>query len=428
MKITVSSTKALRGEISLPGDKSISHRAIMLGALARGTTQIMNFLTGEDCISTIKAFRSMGIQIDLLPSGEVVVYGQGLRGLNAPKGILNAGNSGTTTRLLMGILAGQAFETIMDGDPSLRGRPMKRVTAPLRLMGANITGPEDGNRLPLTIKGSALHGIDYSMPVASAQVKSALILASLFADTPSVIRQKAPSRDHTELMIRFFGGQLSEDAHTITAYPASDLYGQAVKVPGDISSAAFFLTAALLVPDSELLLKNTGVNPTRTGILDVYHSMGADIHLLNTTHAGGEPTADIQACFSSLKGTTIEGSMIPRLIDEIPIIALAATQAQGTTIIRDAAELKVKESDRIATVCTALAAMGANITPTEDGMIIEGPTPLIGTTVSCLMDHRIAMMGAVAGLIAQGETILDGGEWVDISFPGFFEQIKRLRS
>jgi 3-phosphoshikimate 1-carboxyvinyltransferase len=427
MKTSVTAARPLRGTVSVPGDKSISHRAVMLGALAQGTTEITGFLSGEDCLRTIAAFQQMGIPIQTADS-TVRVHGRGLRGLKAPSAVLDAGNSGTTTRLLMGILAGQPFRSIIDGDPSLKKRPMARVTEPLREMGAAFLSPEGENRLPLTIQGGHLKGISYTLPVASAQIKSSILLATLFADGPSTVQQPAPSRDHTEIMLRAFGGRVEEHGTSLIGYPAAELYGQKVKVPGDISSAAFFMTAALLIPGSAIVLKNTGINPTRTGILEVYRGMGADIQIQSGRQSGGEPAADLLVSHAPLRGTVIEGDLIPRLIDELPIIALAATQAQGTTIIRDAAELKVKESDRIATVAGALNALGAQVLPTRDGMIIEGPTPLQGTALSCHMDHRIAMMGAIGGLIARGETVLDGGEWVDVSYPGFFEEIKRLQS
>lgn len=428
MKITVSAAGPLRGTVSVPGDKSISHRAVMLGALALGTTEITGFLSGEDCLRTTAAFRQMGISLELKANSMVRVHGRGLRGLKAPAAVLDAGNSGTTTRLLMGILAGQPFQSVIDGDPSLKKRPMGRVTEPLQKMGAVFSSQEGENRLPLTIQGGHLKGISYTLPVASAQIKSSILLATLFADSPSRIEQPAPSRDHTEILLRAFGGRVDENGPFLTGYPAAELCAQKVNVPGDISSAAFFMTAALLIPGSSIVLKNTGINPTRTGILEVFQAMGAKIQVQNPSQSGGEPAADLVVSHSPLQGSVIEGDLIPRLIDELPIIALAATQAQGTTIIRDASELKVKESDRIAAVSAALNALGAKVSPTSDGMIIEGPTPLTGTALSCHMDHRIAMMGAVAGLIARSETILDGGEWVDVSYPGFFEEINRLQS
>lgn len=417
----------LLGEISIPGDKSISHRGIMLGAISEGVTKLTNFLMSEDCLNTIKAFRQMGIHIEIKENNNILIHGKGLHGLGKPTEALNIGNSGTTARLLSGILAGQPFETVLDGDESLRKRPMKRVTQPLGLMGARIETGVDGN-LPMTIKGGNLTGIEYTLPVASAQVKSAIILAALFAETPSTIHQPAVSRDHTEKLLNLFGGTIKTEGNTITAYPAERLTGQALQIPGDISSAAFFTTAGLICPGSEIKIKNVGVNPTRTGIIDIYKQMGADISIYESESSKGEPFADITVKYSILKSTIIEGDIIPRLIDEIPIIALAATQAHGTTVIRHAEELKVKETDRISAVAEALKSMGAEIEETADGMIIHGPTPLTGNVINPKMDHRIAMMGAIAGLIANGETIIEDSQWVDISFPGFFHSLHKLRS
>ncbi|MBM7581697.1 3-phosphoshikimate 1-carboxyvinyltransferase [Caldicoprobacter guelmensis] len=426
MKLTVTPAKRLAGEIRIPGDKSISHRAIMLGSIAKGDTHISHFLMSDDCLSTIRAFRQMGVPIEITNPETVIVKGQGLHGLKAPNSAIDAGNSGTTARLLAGLLAGQSFNSIITGDDSLRKRPMDRVIIPLRQMGANITGTQD-KYLPLSIRGSALKGINYHMPVASAQVKSCLILATLYADTPSRIFEPALSRNHTELMLQAFGGRLDIYNNEIIAYPANQLYGQHVHVPGDISSAAFFITAGLLVPNSTLVLKGVGLNPTRTGILDVYKEMGGDIAIENTSTSGGEPMGDIIVKTSNLEGTVIGGQLIPRLIDEIPVIALAATQAQGTTIIKDAQELKVKESNRIATVVDILSRLGADIEATDDGMVIHGPTPLKGNQVDSFGDHRLAMMAAIAGLIAQGETTINSWECVNISFPGFYDVLSSLQ-
>jgi len=368
----------------------------------------------------------MGISIELEENNTVIIHGKGLRGLMPSRHNIDAGNSGTTARLLLGLLAGQNFSTTLIGDQSLQKRPMGRVTQPLKQMGAKIQGAEGGNFLPITIQGGSLNGIEYTLPVASAQVKSALILATLYAQTPSIIHQPAPSRDHTELMLKTFGGHIDSNQHTITAYPVEQLEGQDIYIPGDISSAAYFITAGLLVPNSVITIKNVGLNPTRTGILDVYKAMGAQLEIKSNFASGGEPIGDITATTSNLKGTIIEGALIPRLIDEIPIIALAATQAAGTTIIRDAEELKVKESNRIEAVVNILNAMGADIEATTDGMIINGPTPLYGQDIYPGMDHRIVMMGAIAALIARGETHIHGVEWADISYPGFFETLNGL--
>ncbi|MDD2503489.1 MAG: 3-phosphoshikimate 1-carboxyvinyltransferase [Clostridia bacterium] len=448
MQAIITPVKQLVGEVKIPGDKSISHRGVMLGSLAKGTTRLSNFLPGEDCLNTIKAFQSMGIDIEIIGDGSkifelpeefaqemsgdssqentiVFIHGKGLHGLKKPVHAIDAGNSGTTARLLAGILAGQSFDTILDGDPSLRKRPMNRIIEPLSQMGARIQSSND-NTLPLVISGAKLKGIEYTLPVASAQVKSAVIFASLTANSPTILHQPAFSRDHTEIMLSLFGGHIENKHLTLTSYPVSELYGRDIRIPGDISSAAFIITATLLVPGSRILMKDVGINPTRTGILDVFQQMGGDIVIENHRNSQGDPTADIIASYSNLKSIEISGSMIPRLIDEIPIIALAASQAQGTTVIRDAAELKVKESNRIDMVVHTLKTFGANIEATEDGMIIEGPAPLTGSTVTCEMDHRIAMMAAIAGLIAKGRTTIPDGQWVDVSFPGFFHLLEKL--
>jgi len=427
MKMTITPAKRLAGEIRVPGDKSISHRAIMLGSIAQGDTYVDHFLMSEDCLSTIRAFRQMGVPIQIIDSNSVIVKGQGLRGLKAPRSALDVGNSGTTARLLTGLLSGQSFSSTITGDESLRRRPMDRVIIPLRKMGAQVSGIQD-RYLPLSIRGSTLKGIDYSMPMASAQVKSCLILATLYADSPSFICEPAPSRNHTELMLQAFGGRLETDGNLITAYPAGRLYSQQVHVPGDISSAAFFITAGLLVPNSNIILKGVGLNPTRTGVLEVYKEMGGSIAIENVSISGGEKRGDIIVKASHLKGTVIGGQLIPRLIDEIPVIALAATQAEGTTIIKDAQELKVKESNRIATVVDLLSRLGASIEATDDGMVIHGPTPLKGNVADSFGDHRLAMTAAIAGLIARGETTINGWECVNISFPGFYDMLKELQN
>jgi len=427
MKMAITPARRLVGEIRVPGDKSISHRAVMLGSIAQGDTYITNFLMSDDCMSTIRAFRHMGVRIQITDSDTVIVKGRGLRGLKPPKIAIDAGNSGTTARLLAGLLSGQSFSSTITGDESLRRRPMDRVITPLRKMGAHISGVQD-KYLPLSIKGGALKGIDYFMPVASAQVKSCLMLATLYADSPSRIYEPAPSRNHTELMLQAFGGRLDINGNEITVYPVSQLYGQHVDVPGDISSAAFFITAGLLVPNSSIILKGVGLNPTRTGILEVYKQMCGSLAIENVSTSGGEKRGDIIVNASHLKGTVIGGQLIPRLIDEIPVIALAATQAEGTTIIKDAQELKVKESNRIATVVDILSRLGASIEATDDGMVIYGPTPLKGNWVDSFGDHRLAMMAAIAGLIASGETVINGWECVNISFPGFYDMLKRLQN
>ena len=421
---TITPVKGLKGEVTIPGDKSISHRSIMLGSIALGTTEITHFLEGADCLSTIDCFRKMGVDIEKKPDC-ILVHGKGLRGLTAPTETLNVGNSGTTTRLISGILSGQDFATTLSGDDSLNSRPMKRIMTPLNSMGAHITSLNGNDCAPLHIEPGNLHGIDYQSPVASAQVKSAVLLAGLYADSPSSVTEPALSRNHTELMLQGFGAYVATDLHTdgtATAHvePCQELYGQQICVPGDISSAAYFIAAALLVPGSELLIKNVGTNFTRAGFLKVCKAMGADIETVSQSFEGGEGRADLLVRYSQLKGTLIEGDTIPTLIDEIPMIAVMAAFAEGRTIIKDAAELKVKETNRIDTVTAGLKAMGADITPTDDGMIIEGTGHLTGASVQSYLDHRIAMAFSIAGLAAGGETQIIDSQCVDVSYPEFY--------
>ena len=406
----------LRGELTVPGDKSISHRAVMLGALANGTTHITGFLRGEDCLSTIDCFRKMGVEIEITDEA-VIVEGVGLHGLCAPEEELYTGNSGTTTRLLCGILAGQPFTATLNGDASIQKRPMGRVIKPLREMGASIEGKND-NYCPLTLYPSELCGIEYRLPVASAQLKSAILLAGLYAEGQTTVIEPAPSRDHTERMFRALGVEIDTDGNTITLEPPEDLHAVDIAVPGDISSAAFFLVAGAIVKDSVLTIRNVGVNPTRTGILDVLHDMGADITVSNFRDEA-EPVCDLTVQYSPLHGVEIGGSIIPRLIDELPVIAVAAAFAEGETVIRDAQELKVKESNRIDALVRNLAAMGADVTETEDGMIIRCGRPLHGAVIDSRDDHRIAMTFAVTALAAQGETDIPGWDCVRISYPEF---------
>ncbi len=421
----------LRGEISVPGDKSISHRCVMFGSIAKGTTEIQHFLHGADCLATIGCFRRMGIEISC-SAGTVTVYGKGLHGLTAPEEILDVGNSGTTTRLMAGILAGQSFDSKLSGDESLNSRPMSRIMEPLSKMGANISSILRNDCAPLYITKGTLSGIHYESPVASAQVKSCILLAGLYAEGRTSVTEPSLSRNHTELMLREFGAdicsthELDTTRATASIQPCKELYGQKITVPGDISSAAYFIAAGLLVPDSEILVKNTGINPTRAGILKVCEDMGGDITLLNERTQGGEKIADILVRTSSLHGITIDGDIIPTLIDEIPIIAIMAAAAEGTTIIRDAKELKVKETDRIETVTDNLKAMGCCATPTPDGMIIEGGRPLHGAYIHTLLDHRIAMAFSIAALIADGNTKILDSHCVDVSYPGFYEAFESL--
>ena len=421
---------ALKGEVQIPGDKSISHRAVMLGSIARGATEISHFLSGADCLSTIHCFQKMGIEIEQ-SKDLVLVHGRGLRGLKAPQGILDTGNSGTTTRLICGILSGQDFSSVLSGDDSLNSRPMKRIMDPLNQMGARITSIQDNNCAPLRIEPGTLHGIRYVSPVASAQVKSSVLLAGLYADSPVSVTEPVLSRNHTELMLGSFGADISSELHadgsaTASVSPCAELYGQKIQVPGDISSAAYFIAAGLLVPGSRLLVKNVGINPTRAGFLEICRKMGADISYLNRQSQGGEETADLLVTPKPLTGTVIEGAVIPSLIDEIPILAVMAAFAEGTTVIRDAAELKVKETNRIQTVTENLLAMGAEIIPTEDGMIIHGTGALKGTQIQSHLDHRIAMAFSVAALAAEGTATILDSQCVDVSYPGFFAQLMDL--
>lgn len=414
----------LKGEITVPGDKSISHRGIMLGALANGTTSITNFLKGADCLSTISCFQKMGIEIEETEN-EILVHGKGLHGLSAPKEILDAGNSGTTTRLISGILAGQNFSCDLTGDASIQKRPMKRIMTPLSMMGADITSVHNNGCAPLHIKGAPLKGISYHSPVASAQVKSCVLFAGLYADGKTSVTEPFLSRNHSELMLSSFGASVQTCGTTATIEPEPVLTAQKVEVPGDISSAAFFIAAGLLIPGSELLIKNVGINPTRDGILRVCRQMGANLELLNTRTQCGEPVADILVKHSELNGTVIEGDLIPTLIDELPVIAVMAACANGETIIRNAEELKVKESNRLEIIVHHLSEMGCDITGTEDGMIIRGGKPLHGAVLDSHLDHRIAMSFAVAGLVADGETEITNADCVNISYPGFYRDLLR---
>ena len=446
----------LLGTVTVPGDKSISHRAVMFGSIADGTTEIANFLPGADCLSTIRCFRQMGIDIELsADQTHVLVHGRGLHGLQEPEGILDCGNSGTTMRLISGILAGQSFSTVLTGDSSLQRRPMNRVIRPLTEMGADIKGRiqegSDTGCAPLEITGGRqLHGIAYRTPVASAQVKSCILLAGLYADSPVIVSEPSLSRNHTEVMLSSFGAELvsgsfSDTADRISAFagglsfpedaaalpsaaiiPDPKLEGISVDVPGDISSAAYFICAALMIPGSHVILKNVGINPTRDGILRVVSEMGADIGFLSRTESGGEPAADLEIRSAPLHGTVIEGDLIPTLIDELPVIAVLASGAEGDTVIRDASELRVKESDRLTIITENLTAMGASVEPLEDGMIIHGGKPLHGAVLDSHNDHRIAMSFAIAALAAAGNTQIRDAECVNISYPGFYRDLNEL--
>jgi 3-phosphoshikimate 1-carboxyvinyltransferase len=419
--------KGLSGSIAVPGDKSISHRSVMFGAISEGVSTVTNFLPGDDCLSTISCFRKLGVQIEE-HENELRIIGKGLDGLSEPAEFLDVGNSGTTIRLMLGILSGRPFFAALQGDHSIGKRPMTRVTVPLREMGAQIEGRKNGEYTPIAIRGGNLKPIHYQMPVASAQVKSSLLFAGLQADGETTIIEKTESRDHTERMIRHFGGEIKKESGRITIKGGQKLFGAHVHVPGDISSAAFFLVAGAVIPNSEITLTNVGLNPTRTGIFDVMKQMGADIQILRSEDQAFEPYGDLLIKTSQLKGTIIEGDLIPRLIDEIPIIALLATQAEGTTIIKDAQELKVKETNRIDTVVNELKKLGANIVATEDGMIINGKSSLQGGTVSSHGDHRIGMMLAIAAAICSDDVYLENPTAISVSYPNFFTHLNQLQS
>ncbi|OUQ87075.1 3-phosphoshikimate 1-carboxyvinyltransferase [Brevibacillus brevis] len=423
--LRVQQAKQIKGTVRVPGDKSISHRAVMFGALAEGTTTIEGFLPGADCLSTISCFRRMGIEIEQ-KGDAVTVQGKGWYGLQEPSQHLDVGNSGTTIRLMAGIMATQPFHVVMEGDESIAKRPMRRVIGPLRQMGAKIDGRKDGEYTPLSIRGGELQGMAYQSPVASAQVKSAIMLAGLQAKGVTSVTEPHLSRDHTERMLQAFGVQVVRDGLTVSVEGGQKLKGRAISVPGDISSAAFLIAAVMVVPGSSLLIENVGINPSRTGIIDVVKAMGGSLELLNERIVNEEPVADLLVTHSELHGIEIAGDIIPRLIDEIPVIAVMATQAKGQTVIRDAEELKVKETDRIATVVSQLSKFGAKVTPTDDGMIIEGKTGLTGAVIDSMGDHRIGMAMAIAGLIAEGETKIENDEAIDVSFPGFHDLLVKI--
>lgn len=424
--MTIVPAKAIRGELSVPGDKSISHRSIMLGSLANGTTRITNFLRGEDNFSTMGAFRAMGVAIE--DDGQtVMVRGVGLHGLREPEDVIDCGNSGTTMRLMTGLLSGQHFFSVLTGDQYLRKRPMKRVTEPLSRMGAQIAGRGNGTLAPLAISGTQLTGIQYQSPIASAQVKSSLMLAGLYAAGETSLTEPTLSRDHSERMLRHFGANLETSGTNVTLRGGQELHGQEICVPGDISSAAFLLVAALIVPGSELLIRNVGVNPTRTGILDILQAMGGDIVLQDQRDISGEPVADLLVRSSRLKGIEIGGDLVPRAIDEFPAICVAAALAEGITTLRDAHELRVKETDRIAAMAANLRLIGAGtVEETDDGMIMQGVECLAGGTVTSFGDHRIAMALSIAALACRGPVIVDDVSCVATSFPGFFERLGRV--
>ncbi|PLX80838.1 MAG: 3-phosphoshikimate 1-carboxyvinyltransferase [Desulfuromonas sp.] len=424
---TVTAENRLRGEIVVPGDKSISHRSIMFGSLATGESVVHGFLQGEDNHATLNAFRSMGVQIENLPDGVLRIVGKGLHGLQEPGDVIDCGNSGTTMRLMTGLLSGQNFFSVLSGDQYLRKRPMKRVVGPLAGMGADIWGRDGGEKAPLAIRGCQLRGTAYSSPIASAQVKSALMLAGLYADASTTVLEPHLSRDHSERMLRYLGAELERFEGGVTIQPEPNLAGKEIHVPGDISSAAFFLVACLISPDAEVLIRNVGVNPTRSGIVDVLQEMGGDIELLNRRELSGEPVADLLVRSSRLRGIEIGGDVVPRAIDEFPVISVAAAFAEGTTTIRDAEELRVKETDRIAAMVSELRKLGAAIEARQDGMVIEGGETLQGAVVNSHGDHRIAMSLAVAALNAQGEVTIEDTGCTATSFPDFWELLQSIK-
>jgi 3-phosphoshikimate 1-carboxyvinyltransferase len=439
--LTISAGRALSGSLTVPGDKSISHRTLLLGALASGTTRATGFLPSADCLSSLACLAELGIRVERPTETSIIVHGVGMGGLAEPARILDCGNSGTTMRLLSGILAGQPFLSVVAGDESLHRRPMARIAEPLRRMGAIVLGRQGGNLPPLAIVGGRLHALDYRLPVASAQVKSCLLLAGLFADGPTTLQEPSASRDHTERMLRAMGIQLISSAwpdgipspptpgpvDIRLEQPKAPLQALDLAIPGDISSAAFFMIAAAIAPRSSLQIQNVGVNPTRTGILDVLTAMGAHFSVVNPRLAGGEPVADLLVRTSDLRAVDVGGSLIPRLLDELPVIAVAATQAHGVTTVRDAAELRVKESDRISALVVELRKLGALIDELPDGFVVQGPTPLHGSVVDAHGDHRLAMSLAVAALVAHGETTILGADSIPVSYPGFERTLAERR-
>ena len=425
-KIVVHKTEQLHGEVTLPGDKSISHRAIILGALSQGKVAVSGLSSGEDNRRTVKIFEQLGVAIRKKSQTDYLIQGRGLHGLREPGTILYAGNSGTTMRLMTGVLSGQPFFSVLSGDASLNARPMKRVVDPLRTMGAQISGRDGANLAPLAIRGEKLRPAQYSMPVASAQVKSALLLAGFYADGTTVVHEPLQSRDHTERMLRFLGVPIAVNGIEVSIIGGSALHGDRIEIPGDISSAAFLIVAGLLAPSAEVLVRNVGINPTRTGFLDVLRNMGASYEFLNEREMSGEPVADIAVRSSRLKGVEIAGAIIPRTIDEIPILAVAAAFAEGTTVIRDARELRVKETDRIAALCSELRKIGADVEEHDDGMVIRGREILSGAVCNSYGDHRIAMSMLIAGLFSQGETVVENCACIKTSFPQFMERLQSL--
>lgn len=429
MERVIEKAKFLKGKINPPADKSISHRAIMFASLAKGKSRIKNFLFAKDPISTLNAMKALGVKIETNCQGEVLVFGRGLKSLKEPEDIIDCGNSGTTIRLLSGILSGQPFLSVLTGDESLRSRPMRRIIKPLRMMGADIKGRADDRFPPIVIRGGNLIGIDYKLDIASAQVKSAVLLAGLFAEGETIVTEPQKSRDHTERMLKDMGVSIQVNNNTITLKPPrQELNPIDIYIPNDFSSAAFFIAAATVVPNSEVLVESVCLNPTRTGFYEIVKKMGGQIEILNLREQSGETVADLLCRTATfLKSVTVEGEILPSLIDEFPILCVLATQSEGQTVIRDAAELRVKESDRIKAMVTELKKMGADIEELKDGVVINGPSTLKGAEVYSYKDHRIAMALSVAGLIAEGYTTVKDADCVDISFPEFYDLIQRLQ-
>lgn len=426
MELVIEKIKKLKGNISVPGDKSISHRSLILGSIAQGETRIYNFLNSLDCLKTLECMQALGAEIELDKDNSVKIKGKGLYGLQEPKDILDVGNSGTTIRLLTGLLSGQNFNSVLNGDNSIKRRPMKRVTQPLRLMGADIWGRKDGQFAPLKVRGNKLNPLHYTLPVASAQVKTALLLAGLYTAGETVIKEPLPTRDHTERMLEIMQADIKNSPLEIKIKGGKQLKGTDIFIPGDISSAAYFVAAASMLRDSQIIIKHVGVNPTRTGIIEILNKMGAKINILNYQIKSNEPQADLKIEYSELKGMEIKEEMMPFLIDELPLIAVVATQAQGKTVVSGARELRVKETDRIKAIVSELKKMGADIEEKEDGFIVTGPSRLKGAVCESYNDHRIAMSLAVAALLAEGKTVIKNSECIDISFPGFEKTLQKL--
>ena len=422
----VAPASRLRGEVRVPGDKSISHRALIFNAIAEGEAIVANLGPGADCVSTLRCLRALGVKIETGDDGSIRLTGAGLQGLSEPDDLLDAGNSGTTMRLMAGLLAGQRFFSVLTGDASLRRRPMKRVVEPLRQMGGQIWGREGDGLPPLAIRGTALSGIDYRLPVASAQLKSAILLAGLHSRGTTVVREPSASRDHTERMLRAQGADVRVDGLTITLNPGRPLKALSMEIPGDISSAAFWLVAAAIHPDAEIVVRDVGMNPGRTGVLEALEAMGARIQVIPRGERAGEPIADLVAVSSKLRGIEVKGDLVPRLIDEIPVLAVAAVFAEGQTVFADASELRVKETDRIAALAIELTRMGAQVTEQADGLVVGGTGRLGGAVCQSHGDHRMAMALAVAGLVAEAEVTVEGSGAADVSYPAFWSELNRL--